>query len=107
MKATTPTNQTLTLHPVTNNLPGVAALEENFSQLKNFPLPDTETEPQIAPPAYMWDRIAGVLDEQDRKKELLDYTQSLLNPKPVKTTRKLLKAVAGFSFCIGLYWLLS
>ena len=40
----------------------------------NFTVPNQFAEQQIAPPSHVWDKIAGILDAQDRHKALVEKT---------------------------------
>ena len=43
---------------------------DNPFSFQDFTVPLQMTHQEIKPPAYVWDRIASVLDEQDRLKAL-------------------------------------
>lgn len=57
--------------------------DRSFS-FQDFTLPPTMNQKEIQPPAYIWDRIAGVLDEQDRMKTLSDISKPNNKPAPKK-----------------------
>jgi hypothetical protein len=41
---------------------------DNPFSFQEFTVPQPMPQQEVAPPAHMWDRIASVLDEQDRMK---------------------------------------
>lgn len=55
------------------------SLDNPFS-FQDFTVPQPMTHQEVQPPSYIWDRIATVLDEQDRMKAL---SQSDLQITPV------------------------
>lgn len=60
--------------------------DHSFS-FEDFTLPQPMSQKEIQPPAYIWDRIAGVLDEQDRMKALSE-TNSFTKPKQKSEPKK-------------------
>lgn len=55
--------------PIITNWEGLKSepVESPFS-FQDFTLPETMPQQEVAPPPYIWDRIASVLDAQDRLK---------------------------------------
>ncbi len=63
----------------------------------NFTVPNQFAEQQIAPPLHVWDKIAGILDEQDRHKAILEKSTIASSHREKKHSSALL--VAGLA-CI-------
>ena len=81
-------------------------VQPNPLSFKEFTVPTPMTEQEIAPPVHVWDRIASVLDQQDRQKGILN-TNSLFNISKEKKPRKALYAAVGATVIAGIVWLLK
>jgi hypothetical protein len=57
-----------TIHGVTNWEGLKSQTVENPFSFQEFTVPEPMPQQEVAPPAYMWDRISSVLDAQDRLK---------------------------------------
>lgn len=83
--------------------------EPNF---KNFTLPVPMTDPEIAPPLHVWDKIVRVLDEQDSKKQFLIKSSSRTFQPQTSTQKPFIYNKLGLAFLgalaiVGIMWVLS
>jgi hypothetical protein len=65
---------------------------------EDFTLPQPMNKKEIQPPAYIWDKIASVLDEQDRMKT---WSDSSAFAKPQKAKPKRFFLLAAFVMMVG------
>lgn len=84
--------------------------DRNF---KNFTLPVHMTDQEVAPPLHVWDKIARILDEQDRKKQFRIQSSprgfqslSFIQAKPVNYN-KIGLAFLGAVAVVGIMWILA
>ena len=80
--------------PVSTKREGLRKTEiDNPLSFQNITVPHSMTQQEVAPPAYMWDRIAKVLDEQDRTKgkpSMGSYSLSHANVKVAESSKKII-----------------
>ncbi len=65
----------------------------NPFSFQDFTVPQPMAQQEIAPPPYVWDRIASVLDEQDRMKAAAQASFTQATKKINKNRRYILYAV--------------
>ena len=80
--------------PITLKREGLREMENNNPlSSQNVTVPQSMIQQQVEPPAYMWDRIAKVLDAQDRKKAIAyikPYSFSQAKAKATESSNKIL-----------------
>lgn len=107
MKTTSIKQTSLTTYPFgKSKLVTEGKNDQDVLSFSEFTLPPPMTEKEIAPPLHVWERIANVLDEQDRQKQMLS------SPQPFRShisggPRKLVFAGMAVTVVAGVVWLLS
>jgi hypothetical protein len=107
MKTTTTKQTSLTTYPFGKSK--LVQDRQNDQELLSFPdftLSPPMTEKEIAPPLHVWERIANVLDEQDKQKQMLRTPQPFQSHRN-RSPRKLVFAGMAVTVVAGVVWLLS
>ena len=89
-----------------NQMGGQPNKEDDLLPLHEFTVPVSMTPQEIAPPLYVWDRIANILDEQDRKKMLIKQTEAIAFGRK-RSSRKVLLFSIGVLAVAGMLWYFS
>ncbi len=82
--------------PLGNNWEGLKSEKVNTSfSFQEFTVPQSMPQQEVEPPAHVWDKIVCVLDEQDRKRSLVQVQSQVVPLKNTIYTPKFLIYVAA------------
>lgn len=78
----------------------------NSLSLQHFTVPTPMTEQEIAPPVHVWERIASILDDQDRQSNEAGILSSLSLTNNRKSLRRYALATTTAIVLAAIFWLI-
>jgi hypothetical protein len=82
-----------------------AAAGDNSLTFQDPSIPPTMTHNELKPPAYIWENIKSILDEQDRVKAITQNANSFSSANVRQTSDRVVLLYAAIIMVVGVFML--